>query len=148
MEKDYRIQEALPGDAGLVAHFCFQVFEEQYDLSSVHRGLVFCALHWNIWKEVKQIECGSFFADDEVVGSICTIQQDEHTARLDLFAVSDSMQTTGLEAALFRTAVQCCKAQDWRHISLLTPAVCENVWNLCEEEGIAVKIKQRMINSS
>jgi GNAT superfamily N-acetyltransferase len=147
MEKDYRIQEALPGDAGLVAHFCFQVFEEQYDYPPCTEACFLrTALEYLEGSETNRMWI--VFADDEVVGSICTIQQDEHTARLDLFAVSDSMQTTGLEAALFRTAVQCCKAQDWRHISLLTPAVCENVWNLCEEEGTAVKIKQRMINSS
>lgn len=132
--KPLDIRKAAPGEAGLVAHFYYKIFEDQFDFHPCVEAYFIRSLGEYFDAEEKS---GLWVAaDDEGIrGSICIIGKDSHTAQLRLFETDPSLQGSGIGKRLMERAMDFCRERGYRDIFLWTIDICRSALHLYEAWG-------------
>lgn len=119
MNQEITIREYRPGDPSRVTYFYYKLYEKQFHFNgSVERyfleGMV------ELFDDPSGSQLWLAERDGAVVGCVAVVKKGPHEAQLRWFGVDMSLQGMGIGNRLLETAMEFCKAHEYRHIILWT----------------------------
>lgn len=128
------IREARDGEAGLVIHFYYQLFKQQFGLKPcVEQYFVHTMNEYFEAKPHSRLWVAE--QSGHIAASICVVKTGEHEAQLRLFAADPALQGHGLGKKMLSLAMDYCKAEDFSHVILWTVDFCEAARHLYAKFG-------------
>jgi len=118
-EKSILIRQSEPGDAGYVAYMHGRYYHKHHGFfdKSEYYFIKYLA------DFVKNPEGGKLWIVEDsgtIVGSVAIVRVDRETAQLRWFFVEREYRNMGIGSSLMKTALDFCRANDYRNIFLLT----------------------------
>lgn len=129
---DYSIRESRPGEASLVVHFYYKLFEEQFSFLP-HTEQYFLHAMEDLFKDPAGNRLFVAERDGQIVGSVCIARLAEHEAQLRMFGVW--RQGEGIGKALMDAAMAFCAQRGYHHVILWTADICEAARHLYGKYG-------------
>lgn len=130
---DYIVRTGRPGEASLVVHFYYKLFEEQFAFLPHTEGYFLHAMK-DLLGNTDENRLFVAEQDGQIVGSVCIVKLSEQEAQLRMFGVW-GQQGKGIGKALMDTAMTFCREQGYHHVILWTADICEAARHLYGKYG-------------
>ncbi len=142
MGESVEVREARDGEASLVAHFYFRLFQEQFDFLPGTEAY-FLRAAAELYDDPEGNRIWVIEDQGEVCGSISIVHTGDDQAQLRLFGISPSLQGRGAGSALMRTAMEFCAARGYSHVRLWTIDICAAARHLYARWGFRLTDTKR-----
>lgn len=134
MSDNVVIRKYKPGDPSMVCYFYYKLYEKQYNFNgSVERYFMEGMI--DLFKDSNESMLWVAEKSGQIVGSIAIIKRGDENAQLRWFGIDTALQGMGIGNQLIKTAMQFCKEQGYKHVSLWTIDILKSARHLYGKYG-------------
>lgn len=128
------IRNSKPGEASLVVHFYYKLFEEQFAFLP-HTEQYFLHAMEDLFGDADGNRLFVAEQDGQIVGSVCIAKLGPHEAQLRMFGIWGQAQGKGLGKKLMVAAMAFCAQRGYHHVCLWTADICQAARHLYGKYG-------------